>query len=140
MVYDIEKFEEIVKLCNGSRYAATMLVAKDARKLAEYFDNVITHAEALDWIISGIVPKIISNYKEIIQLRDNGYLNVASSILSNVEDEAVKQSVIESIKRSKQEDHLIYFYEEVYDVPRQARIRILVRMIWHKLKGQDSLD
>ena len=138
MVYDAKQFERFVEMCGGSRYAATTFVAKEARKLANQYNNVISHAEALSWIISGKPPKIISNYKKVLKIREKGSLNVAYNMLSNVQDEEVKESVLESIRRSNKADHLIYVYIDVYDEHRQSRIRILTRMIWDEMKTNST--
>lgn len=140
MIEDSKNFEKYVEMCGGSRYAATAFVSKKARKLAQQYHNVINHSEALSWVVSGKLPNIILNYKDILKQRENKYLILASKILSNVQDAEVKKSVLKSIKQSKHKGHLIYYYEDVYDEYRQSRVRILTRKIWFEMQEQGELD
>lgn len=140
MLEDSKNFEKYVKLCGGNRYVATTFVSKQAKILAEKYQNVISYSEALTWIISGKAPKIISNYKYILKQREKGPLILADSMLSNIQDEKIKQSVLESIKRSNKVGHLIYFYKDVYDKYRRARIRILTNIIWDEMRKQGEFD
>lgn len=119
----------------GSRYSATVFVAKEARRLAEKYDNVITHAEALSWILSNKTPEGIKHYKTIKEKRSQKDLQYANYYLSNIQDEDVKSAVLESLKYTKNEGHLIYRYKNVYDKYRQARIRILTNKLWDEMRN-----
>lgn len=131
-----EHFDKFVQLC-GSRYSATVFVAAQARILAERYDNVISHAEALSWVLSGVVPNDILRYRDKIIQRETRPLQFTQSILSQVLDEDVKKSVYDSLYKSYKSGHLLYVYEGVYDEYRQARIRILTKMLWDKLCDQE---
>lgn len=132
MLKDNNKFEKYVEHC-GSRYSATMFVAEKARKLAEKFDNVISHAEALHWVLSGEIPENIFIHDQIIQRRNQRSLVSANQYLSNILDEAVRQSVLKSLAQSRKAGHLIYYYDKVYDSGRKSRVRILTRKLWNEL-------
>ena len=132
MLDDNKVFEEYVKQC-GSRFSATTFVAEQARKLAEKYDNVITHAEALHWILSGETPENIIKHDEIIRRREARDLGAATVYLSNILDEEVRRSVLKSLRLSKKAGHLIYCYEGVYEPSRKCRVRILTRKLWYEL-------
>lgn len=136
MVHDNHNFPKYVELC-GNTYAATLFVGKYARKLAEKYSNVISHAEALAWILSGVVPEGVKNYSERIKQRSQRSLMYAKESLVGVLDENVKNSVLESLRRSKKEGHLLYVYEEVYDKDLQARVRVLTNKIWYESQDLD---
>lgn len=132
MLNDNNKFLEYEKQC-GSKFAATTFVAEEARKLAEKYHNVITHAEALHWVLSGEVPENIIKHDEIIKRRNARALGDATGYLSNILDDEVRQSVLKSLRVSKKAGHLIYCYEGVHDPSRKCRVRILTRKLWYEL-------
>lgn len=132
MLNDNIKFDEYAKQ-HGSRFTATMLVAEQARYLAEKHHNVITHAQALHWVLSGETPEEINNQDTILKRRKFSSLMSAKEYLSNITDTEIKQSVLKSLWLSNKAGHLIYYYKEVYEPERQARIRILTRKLWYEL-------
>lgn len=135
MVHENNNLDRYIKLC-GSPYAATLFVGKKARALAEKYDNVISHAEALSWLLSGSVPDGVRHYNERLNQREKQFLTYAEDSLDNVRDPKIRNSVIKSLEKSKVEGHLIYFYEEVYNYYNQARVRILTKKLWCELQEQ----
>lgn len=135
-VHNNENLEKYIELC-GSRFLATVFVANEARRLADKYQNVISHAEALSWVLSGCVPKNIKDYKKLIEQRELRPLRSAQAYLANILDEDVRRSVWVTLNKSKQFGHLIYHYEGVYDKYRQARVRVLSNMLWNKMREED---
>lgn len=136
---DVDQLKPFIKLC-GNKYAATRYVAKEARKLAEEYDNVISHAEALTWVLTGEIPKdILSYYQDMVKLKRHRSLSAAYELIEYVLDEDIKESVVESYIRSLRAGHLIYYYHGVYDEYKQARVRILTRMVWDELHEQNTM-
>lgn len=131
-----DKFDKFVQLC-GSRYSATVFVASQARIVAERYDNVISHAEALSWVVSGSIPDGALRYKERILQRERQPLQFTHGVLNSIRDEQVSKSVYSSLLKSYKSGHLLYVYEDVYDKYRQARVRILTRMLWEELRQQN---
>lgn len=124
------KFAEYVAL-TGNPYIAIKDVVEDARAIALQ-NPVLLDSEALSWVLSGEEPQIISKYNKYVRrkLSQNSYI---SNILSEVDDEDVKAAVYESISASKRANYLVYVYTNISEIHRQARVRILVRMIWYNL-------
>lgn len=139
MVHELDNLDKFIEGC-GSRYAATIFVGRKARELAEKYDNVISHAEALTWLLSRRVPDGVIQYGERIRQREQRPLMYAKEYLSNILDESVRISVWKSLEKSKAEGHLLYCYEEVYDGYRQARVRILTNKLWNELREMQMLD
>ena len=50
-----------------------------------------------------------------------------------IDDIEVKNAVYDSFYLSKSHNNLIYEYNDITDLPRQARVRVLTRMLWHKV-------
>lgn len=132
MVHDNKFIDRYIELCD-SRYTATVFVATLARQLNAKYDNVIDIAEALSWVLSGVVPENISNYKEIIKQREQRPLKYANQVLVSIIDKEVKEAVLESLLRSKRAGHLLYCWDEIYDEYRQTRVRVLTNKIWTEL-------
>lgn len=117
----------------GSPFSAVQQIAKEARFRAESNDNIIMHSEAISWVISGNKPDILNRYTTRRARRVNAYISIIDDVLSEVDDEDVCNAVRESIKTSKNVNHLIYMYKSVHGEDRQARVRILTRIVWYKL-------
>ena len=137
MVHELENLDKFIERC-GSRYAATIFVGRKARELAEKYDNVISHAEALSWILSGKVPDGVHHYSERIKKREQRYLDYALEYLTSVRDDKVRNSVLKSLEKSRNSGHLIYHYEDVYDYYHQARIRILTNKLWSEIREMEG--
>lgn len=134
MIFGDKYLQKYIDHC-GNRYAAIRYVAKKARNLAEKYENVISHAEALTWVLTNEAPNnILSYYYRMLELREQGSLSAAKEQIAHILDKNVKNSVIESLRRSIQAGYLIYHYEEVYDSDRKARVRILTNMLWDKIQ------
>lgn len=128
---DLDKFHKLEHKL-GSPYAAVNYISSEARKLASKYDNVILHSEAIDWVITGEKPKIISGVGKL-STKLNYVKSYIDEILCYVDDASVCESVRYSIDASRSSNHLIYVYKDVPDESRQARVRVLTRMIWYNL-------
>ncbi len=137
MVHELENLNKFIEVC-GSRYAATIFVGRKARELAEKYDYIISHAEALSWILSGKVPDGVRHYSDRINQREQRSLAYATEYLSNVRDDKIRDSVIKSLEKSRNAGHLIYHYEDVYDYYHQARIRVLTNKLWSDIRDMES--
>ena len=122
--------ESYINKCDGDIFKATVTVAKLARSLANKYDNRILHSEALTWILTGERPDIIDDNGNIKHIRRN--ISYLDDILCEVDDEEVCKAVRQSISQSNHQQNLVYLYNTITDNPRQARVRILCRMIWYK--------
>ena len=138
MVHELENLDKFIDIC-GSRYAATIFVGRKARELAERYDNVISHAEALSWLLSGKVPEGVRHYSERIKQREQRYLAYAEEHLVSVRDDKIRVSVLKSLEKSRNSGHLIYHYEQVYDYYHQARIRILTNKLWTEIREMEVI-
>lgn len=118
----------------GSRYAATVFVSNEAKRLCSKYNDVISHSEALSWILSGEIPYNIKHYKEIVEQRSQRPLKYAKERLLDIQDQDVRHAVQVSLENSIHIGHLIYFYQNVHDTYRCSRIRILCNMIWDEMK------
>ena len=138
MVHELDKLNQFIEKC-GSTYAATIFIGRKARQLAESYDNLISHAEAISWLLTGKVPENVKRYNELIRQREQRIFLHAKEYLSNVSDVNVRNSVLRSLELSRKEGHLIYMYEEVYDPDRKARVRVLTNKLWWEGQGLNDL-
>lgn len=135
---DNSKFQDYVDNCNGNIYAAVNYVAKAARTRAETHNNIILHSEAISWVLTGETPQILNDI-DVAQSNHSYALSYIDEVLSCVDDSDVCECVRMSLKYSKKSNHLIYVYNGVPDTERQARVRILVRMIWYHLNPHSDM-
>lgn len=132
-------FEKYVKAL-GSKFAAVVYVSKLARQRAKSVDNCILESEALSWVLTGVEPKAVAIWRTRKNKKEELAKVYAKDRLMYVEDIDVRSAVEDSIDESIKGSHLIYLYNNVRDKDRQARVRILSRMIWDEMMLIDIED
>ena len=121
--YNFRKFLET----QPNKYSLVLDVAKEARGLAEDYDDLILHSEAITHSLQGTKPKLkhIAKWEsEASEIRD---------IFCSIEDRLVCEAVYDSFYASKEAHNLIFIYNNIRDPYKQARVRILTKMLWHSL-------
>ena len=103
-------------------FYATLKIAQDAREITKSLDNRITTASAIDYAARGMTPdpKDYPDHK----------LDRVKNYIDYVLDVEIKAAVIKSYESSLANYNLVYDYNTVMDGPRQARIRILMNILW----------
>lgn len=103
-------------------YYATMQMAQEAREITKSLDNRITTASAIDYAARGMTPdpKDYPDHK----------LDRVKNYIDYILDVEIKAAVIKSYESSLANYNLVYDYNTVMDEPRQARIRILMNILW----------
>ena len=124
-----EDFDFRQKLNNStSIYELVNEVASKARKLAEDTDNVILHSESLSYICRELDIDM-SQFKRLTDYEER-YLREQ---FCYIDDPAVKDSVRESFKRSKESGKLTFVYCDVASRSKRSRIRVITRMLYYTL-------
>lgn len=114
----------------GNRYAAIQYIMKFARHRADECDNVILHSSALVWVVTGSCPK---DLKLRLNIKKHRLSKSLDTFLEYVTDDEIRESVKLSVEQSLQSFNLTYQYNGIQEVARQARVRILVRIILESL-------
>lgn len=114
----------------GSRFAAISYIASEARKLAESNHNIISHSESLACVVTGYYPEKLKNLQYTSY--EDSIFQYELDILNYVDDEGVKQSVIDTINTSRRHNHLIYVYSESLEECKYTRVRILSKLVWER--------
>lgn len=115
----------------GNIYECVNYVAKEARDLSQSHDVGLTESRAMTWILSGDQPE--EALKEHLPPEKGARLMSIDDILWTVDDPQIRAAVTRSIFHSWRAHHLLYEYIDVSDTPRQARVRVLTRMLWYTL-------
>lgn len=121
--YKFRKFLET----QPNKYSLVLDVARDARDMAKEYDDLILHSEAITHSLHGTRPKLkqIAKWEsEASEIRD---------IFCSIEDREICEAVYDSFYASKEAHNLKYVYNGVKDEYKQARIRILTKMLWYSL-------
>lgn len=130
---DNTKFNKYVEAL-GSTFAAIKYVSQIARKRCKSVHNCITESQAIAWVITGVEPKDVKLYYRNLKLHKQRARLYKEERLMYIEDTDVKDAVSFSIDQSRKVNHLIYFYKNVTDDCRMARVRILCNIIWDELQ------
>lgn len=114
----------------GSEYAATMYVAKEARKLLTRSHNLLSESEAIDWVIlqrtDDDLQKYIQEYRH--RLRKRKY-NLVNEYMSMIDENKLKIQFQKSALQSNKERRLIIDYDNL-DEADCTRLRILLKEYW----------
>ena len=121
---------QYVELCKSmNSYAAVLQMAKNARSICKSLDNRITTSSALDYAAQGLLP----NPKDFPDHR----LDRVKDYLKCVDDLEIRSAVIRSYEESLKHDNLVYVYQTISDVPRMARIRVIMNILWDNRPHKD---
>lgn len=122
-----DEFERIERKL-GNKYAATMAVAKEARRRAKKSKESILESHSITWVLTGKEPTRPDSHINKIKRK----LESVEDILNYVSDRRIVKSVTESIGMSKSEGHLIYRYKSSLTDEDRTRVRILTNIIWYR--------
>lgn len=114
----------------GNPYLAVRTVSSWARDVLKKYDNKLLTSEVLTWIIQGIPPKSLEQFDKISKKRSRKTKSDLEELLCYVDDEDVCNAVRMSYEESFNKKELSFTYGSVLDEDRQARVRILMRMLW----------
>jgi len=110
-------------------FADTVNIAATARKKADDCNNQIFHSQAVAWAVQGIEPK----YKGTGYTRRDYEESQLQEEFCYIEDKEICTAVRKSFYASKKANNLVYRYGSIKDSQRQARVRVLTRMLWYRL-------
>lgn len=130
------KLAQYVHRCD-SPYSVVMNVASMAREKCDEYGGLISESEALTWVIQNEEPEIVKQLGGKIPTKS--YINgkkhrtkydFIQDFLCEIDDleirDAVKCSYITSLKKK----NLVYKYNDIVAPSKQARVRVLTRMLW----------
>lgn len=103
-------------------YAAITVMAKQAREISASLGNRIPMAAALSFAACGELP----DPKDYPDHR----LDRVKEYLTYVDDIGIKSAVLLSYEESLLKNNLVYRYNNIEDEPRQAKIRIIMNILW----------
>lgn len=130
------KLRNYIQHCDNP-YSVVITIADIAREKANTFgkDCHILESDALTWVIQGVEPSYIKEYKKgKIMSKTNRNQAILNDELCYIDDKLVKESVRDSIIASIKEHKLVFIYSDSLDCEfRKSRVRILCRMIWDML-------
>lgn len=112
-----------------NKYQFLREVMNSARKLSADYNNKILHSEAITHIVQGTKPDIqyIERYQDEYESR---YMK---ETFCYIDDKQICDAVYDSFYESKKQKNLIFLYNNIEDLDRQARVRVITRMLWYKL-------
>lgn len=84
-------------------------------------------------VLKGEQTDIISD-DELIDEYESKYIK---ELFMYIDDKDIKDAVYDSFYDSKLKKNLVYVYNNISDVHKKARVRILTRMLWYNLIGMN---
>ena len=123
--YNFLKFLET----QPNKYQLVLDVAREARVMANDYEDLVLHSEAITHSLHGTRPKLKNMHRwesEASEIRD---------MFCSIEDKEVCDAVYDSFYASKELHRIVFIYDDVTDAPRKARVRILTRMLYRSIYG-----
>ena len=118
------------ELCDqiGS-YRAVVQMADETRAICKSLPHRISDSTALDYVARGEKP----NPKDFPDHR----LDRVREYLLYVDNLEIKAAVIHSYEESLKKNNLVYLYQNVSDEPTQARVRVIMNILWDSRPHKD---
>ena len=131
VIQERETFEKYLRLNQNNPYLATMVIAEEARKIEDKLNYTIS--------ITEILSAIMQNRQDMLKegktyTYTNHVKRIVYEVCSDVMDISIQRAVQATILGYVKSRHLIYHYEGIEDINKQARVRILVNMTLEVLK------
>ena len=133
MLLEKQLFDDLSKKL-GSDYYTCLYLAKLARNQRTQLNNLISESEALTWALTNKLP---DDLDDRIRAKSASLKNI-EDILNYVEDAQVQNAARQSFRDSIECEHLVYNYLKVSDSSKQARVRILTRIMFHRFKEDNK--
>lgn len=111
-------------------YAEVIQVVSKARELSALYNNRILHSEAITSAIHGTQPDI----QCLLDIESEFESRYIREVFCYIDDKELCDAVYDSFYASREKNNLIYVYNSIAEPDRRARIRVLTRMLWYKLK------
>lgn len=128
-----ETYEALAEKTN--RYEAVRMIAAEARKRANQCNNLISHSEAISWVLTGEKPSklVVAERRGKNLMSDSLVTDILQDTLCMIDDIQIQRAVESSVKKTIRAKDLVYTYNNIQDESRQARVRVLTRMTWDKI-------
>ena len=133
MLLEKQLFDNLSKKL-GSDYYTCLYLAKLARNQRTQLNNLISESEALTWALTNELP---DDLDDRIRAKSASLKNI-EDILNYVEDAEVQNAARQSFRDGIECEHLVYNYLKVSDSSKQARVRILTRIMFHRFKEDNK--
>lgn len=116
---------------SSNAYEIVSGIAKTARKMCSDYDNMILQSQAISHAAHGTEPDLY----DIQQSKDEYEARVIKEEFCYIDDVEVKHAVYDSFYASKAKNNLVYVYNDIKSESKKSRVRIITRMLYHKLIG-----
>ena len=117
-------------------YAKAMNVARESRELSSKFSGSILDSEAIYCVLHDKEP----DDKEYRLQRDSYISSQIREACCYIDDVQVEKAVRSSFYETRKSGNLIFNYKQVTDKHRQARVRVVTRMLVKKLLHRIGAD
>ena len=134
LIQDKQRFQEFAEDI-GNPYMAVNLISSWTRDILKKYDNKLLTSEVLTWVIQGKSPKSIVEFNEQggrVFMRGRKSKSDIEDLLCYIDDEELCNAVRNSYEESCNKKELTFVYGSILDKGRQARLRILMRMLFCK--------
>ena len=126
---DDELFRRQLETADNPYEEVRKVIAK-ARELTAQYDYKILQSEAITNVIHNTQPDM----QYLFDIEDEFEARYIREMFCYIDDREVCDSVYDSYYESKAKNNLIYIYNNIQEPERKARVRVLTRMLWYKLK------
>lgn len=131
LVEQYDKFLEIYPQDNI--FSSINSWVDDSKKLQVKTSNRLSDSEALSACLTGELPKNLRNRRIVTYAEASYELRYIKEVVSQIDDNKVKYSCLQSLYKSKQAKNLIYVYPVPLTKYQKSRVRVICRLVWYNL-------
>ena len=114
-------------------FDAINLWVDESNSLNSKYLNKLSDAEALSSVLNGKLPENINNRKVVKEVEANYASRYIDEVLSEIDDNLIKISIMKSLDLSKLKKNLVFKYADGLSRAQKARVRIVCKLIWYNL-------
>lgn len=122
---DKNLFPLLEEMC-GNKFLAIKFLATCARRLASKLPKWIIESKLITWALTGQEPDV----ERYVNRDIDPDIQEVQDMLCYISDPNIQYCVKESYTTSVHNHHLIYVYRGPMSEYEEARVRVLVRILW----------
>mgnify|MGYP002625315442 CR=1 FL=1 len=119
-------------------FEAINLWANDSEKLRAQYQNRLDSNEVLSASLTRKLPENLDR-RILVKDADQRYVDkYIREALTQIDDESIRISVLQTLNHSRSENHLVFRYLENLTCGERSRVRVISRLIWYNLYPKEG--
>ena len=123
---------------SGDVFASINQWAKDANSVTSRTYDRIGHNEALSSCLTQQLPENLHKRRRVKDMEHLYVERYVREAISQIDDPAVRYSVLTTINASRAEKNLVFKYHDNLTKAQKARVRVISKLVWYNLYPKEN--